>query len=158
MEQVQCECVCVHACVCTCVCVDVYVRVHVCVRVDSSPGVSSSSTLMCSLTQQLPQVFWFKSVLFFKQSNLQPFLSLWRSVVGAECSNSLISSSFWCPVLSWGHLDVLFHIIPLAETQVWPKGSQYNKNHYFSRNFKDFRSCLKESGTKTKCTFLLFVV
>ena len=76
MEQVQCECVCVHACVCTCVCVDVYVRVHACVCVDSSPGVSSSSTLMCSLTQQLPQVFWFKSVLFFKQSNLQPFLSL----------------------------------------------------------------------------------
>ena len=35
-------CVRVHACVC------------VCVDSMSSPGVSSSSTLMCSLTQQLP--------------------------------------------------------------------------------------------------------
>ena len=84
MEQVQCvclrvracvhmyvcACVCVHVCACKCVRACVCVCVCMCVRVDSmsSPHVSSSSTLMCSLTQQLPQVLWFKSVLFLKSA------------------------------------------------------------------------------------------
>ena len=72
MRAYICVCVCLCACVCmqVCVCMCVCVRVHVCVRVDSmsSPRVSSSSTLMCSLTQQLPQVLWFKSVLFLKSA------------------------------------------------------------------------------------------